>query len=52
MIFYKTPDSVNKELKLAERDTKKHGLSLGVSDIFSLSEESGFRQFFIITKGF
>ena len=49
MIFYKTPEAIEKELSLAERDTRKHKLSLELSEIFELSESSGNRQFFIIS---
>ena len=51
MIFYKTPDAVEKEMVLAQRDSKKHKFNLEVSEIFTLSEDSGDRQFFILTKG-
>ena len=51
MIFYKTPDAIEKEMVLAQRDSKKHKFDLELSDIFTLSEESGKRQFFILTKG-
>jgi len=50
MIFYKTPEAIEKELPLAERDSKKHKFSLELSEKFLLSEESGERQFFILTK--
>ena len=50
MIFYKTPEAIEKELPLAERDSKKHKFSLSLSDKFLLSESSGQRQFFILTK--
>jgi 16S rRNA (guanine527-N7)-methyltransferase len=48
MLFYKTPEAIKKEHALAERDCKKHKLTLELSEIFTLSEESGDRQFFII----
>jgi len=50
MIFYKTPEAIEKEMKLAERDSKKHKFSLELSEKFLLSEESGERQFFILTR--
>ena len=50
MIFYKTPEAIEKELPLAERDAKKHKFSLTLSEKFLLSEASGERQFFILTK--
>jgi 16S rRNA (guanine527-N7)-methyltransferase len=48
MLFYKTPEAIKKEMPLAERDAKKFKLNLSLSEVFSLSEESGDRQFFII----
>jgi len=50
MIFYKTPEAIEKELSLAERDSKKHKFTLELSEKFLLSEASGERQFFILTK--
>ncbi|MCH2205582.1 MAG: 16S rRNA (guanine(527)-N(7))-methyltransferase RsmG [Lentisphaerales bacterium] len=50
MLFYKTPDAIEKEMPLALRDSKKFKFSLSVSEKFTLSEESGQRQFFILTK--
>lgn len=50
MIFYKTPEAVEKEMLLAERDSKKYKLKLEVSEKFLLSEDSGERQFFILTR--
>ena len=50
MIFYKTPEAIEKEMKVAERDSKKHKFSLKLSGKFLLSEASGERQFFILTK--
>ena len=50
MIFYKTPEAIQKEMALAERDSKKHKFTLELSEKFLLSEESGERQFFILTR--
>ena len=50
MLFYKTPEAIEKELPLAERDSKKHKFSLELSEKFLLSEASGERQFFILTR--
>ena len=50
MIFYKTPDAIDKEMPLALRDSKKFKFTLSVSDKFTLSEESGQRQFFILIR--
>lgn len=50
MIFYKTPEAIEKEMKLAERDAKKFKFKLSLSEKFQLSEEAGDRQFFILEK--
>ena len=50
MIFFKTPDAVEKEMPLATRDAKKFKFNLSLSKIYDLSEASGQRQFFILQK--
>ena len=50
MIFFKTPDAVEKEMPLAIRDAKKFKFNLNVSEVYDLSELSGQRQFFILKK--
>ena len=49
LIFYKTPEAIEKEMKLTERDCKKHKLKLELSEIITLSKDSGDRQFFILS---
>lgn len=51
MLFYKTPEAISKELPLTEREAKKFNLKVSLSPKFTLSQESGERQFFIIKKG-
>ena len=49
MIFYKTPQGIEKEKLEAERVAKKHHLKISYSSIFSLPDQSQ-RQFIIIRK--
>ena len=50
IIFYKTPDAIQLESKITEREAKKYKFSLELSDKFLLSEESGERQFLLANK--
>jgi len=49
LIFYKTPEAIEKEMKVTVRDSKKHKLKLELSEVIPLSKESGDRQFFILS---
>lgn len=49
LLFYKTPEAIQKEMKLTERDSKKHKLKLELSEVIPLSKESGDRQFYIMS---
>lgn len=50
IIFYKTPDAIQLESKITEREAKKYKFTLELSDKFLLSEESGERQFLLAQK--
>jgi 16S rRNA (guanine527-N7)-methyltransferase len=50
IILYKTPSAVEEECRLAEREATKLGLSVTISEPFSLPEGGGDRQFIIIAK--
>ncbi|NQZ57011.1 MAG: 16S rRNA (guanine(527)-N(7))-methyltransferase RsmG [Lentisphaeraceae bacterium] len=49
LLFYKTPEAIEKEMKLTVRDSKKHNLKLELSEIIHLSKESGDRQFYMLS---
>jgi len=50
-ILYKTPQSIAAELPLAEREARKHKLTLETSGIIDLPGEAGTRQFIKVTAG-
>lgn len=50
LIAYKTPAGIRKEREHAKREANKHGLRLIESPIYTLPEDCGERQFFIISN--
>ncbi|MCJ8332512.1 MAG: 16S rRNA (guanine(527)-N(7))-methyltransferase RsmG, partial [Lentisphaeria bacterium] len=49
IILFKTPDQIDEEWELAEREAKKYKLSIQRSEIYDLPKNAGSRQFLIIS---
>jgi 16S rRNA (guanine527-N7)-methyltransferase len=50
VIFYKTPQAIEKERKIALREARKYGFVLKYSEVVELPQESGPRQFLICER--
>jgi 16S rRNA (guanine527-N7)-methyltransferase len=50
IVFYKTPESIEREMPLARREADKYGLALQTSDVIQLPHEGGARQFLLLVR--
>jgi 16S rRNA (guanine527-N7)-methyltransferase len=50
VIHYKTPDSVVAEIELAEREARKYGFRIDLSDVYELPCGAGTRQFMVMVR--
>ncbi|NQT88555.1 16S rRNA (guanine(527)-N(7))-methyltransferase RsmG [bacterium] len=50
LIHYKTPQAVQAELPLAEREANKYGFTIATSDVIELPEGGGARQFLLMHR--
>jgi len=50
IVLFKTPEQIENEKKLAEREARKFKLSLDISQPIQLPDNAGWRQFFILKQ--
>jgi len=50
LVHYKTPQAIEAERPLAEREAAKHGLAVEASQIFDLPDGGGTRQFLLMRR--